>query len=152
MPKRPPVSPHRAHDGAQTDPRFIYANKASLELWEANWDQLIGMPSRLSAAEDPETQQVPMCERVGEVWTRRHSRCHCLGWGGNMDPAMLQVDSCALIEWNDGGGLLLVNLVVVSCTAQNRQELLDAAAVSKSGVINNYEVLAPDTTLYDWDK
>ena len=42
----------------QTDPKFIYGNKAALELWEANWDQLIGMPSRLSAAEDPDVQKV----------------------------------------------------------------------------------------------
>lgn len=43
---------------AQTDPRFIYANKAALDLWEANWDQLIGMPSRLSAAPSDAVQQV----------------------------------------------------------------------------------------------
>lgn len=50
-----------AHDqfqeGGKMDPRFIYANKAALELWEASWDQMIGMPSRLSAPDDPAKQK-----------------------------------------------------------------------------------------------
>lgn len=48
-----------AHDRFQegvSDPQFVYGNKAALELWEASWDQLIGMPSRLSAADDPNIQ------------------------------------------------------------------------------------------------
>jgi PAS domain S-box-containing protein len=32
------------------DPRFIYANKAAQACFEYSWDELIGMPSRLSAA------------------------------------------------------------------------------------------------------
>lgn len=49
-----------AHDRFQegvTDPAFTYANKAGLELWEGTWDQIVGMPSRLSAVDDPEVQQ-----------------------------------------------------------------------------------------------
>jgi PAS domain-containing protein len=38
-----------AHDGA-ADPVFTYANEAAAVLWRTSVDQLIGMPSRLSAA------------------------------------------------------------------------------------------------------
>lgn len=41
-----------------TDPEFIYANKPALELWEGTWDDVIGLPSRNSAAEDATVQQV----------------------------------------------------------------------------------------------
>lgn len=37
-----------AHDGA-ADPVFTYANAAAARLWRTTVDQLIGMPSRLSA-------------------------------------------------------------------------------------------------------
>lgn len=39
-----------AHDKFQSEePRFTYANQAALDLWEATWDELVGMPSRQSA-------------------------------------------------------------------------------------------------------
>lgn len=38
-----------AHDGA-SDPRFTYANAAAARLWRTTVEDLIGMPSRLSAA------------------------------------------------------------------------------------------------------
>jgi PAS domain-containing protein len=38
-----------AHDGG-ADPVFTYANEAAAALWKTTVDQLIGMPSRLSAA------------------------------------------------------------------------------------------------------
>lgn len=41
-----------AHDGAP-DPRFIYANRAAQACFEYAWDEIIGLPSRLSA-EAPE--------------------------------------------------------------------------------------------------
>jgi hypothetical protein len=37
-----------AHDGGP-DPALIYANAAALQLWERNWADMIGMPSRLTA-------------------------------------------------------------------------------------------------------
>jgi hypothetical protein len=37
-----------AHDGAE-DPRLIYANRAALTLWRRRWQQMVGMPSRLTA-------------------------------------------------------------------------------------------------------
>jgi hypothetical protein len=38
-----------AHDGA-ADPRFVYANAAALRLWRRPWGEMVGLPSRLSAA------------------------------------------------------------------------------------------------------
>jgi hypothetical protein len=43
-----------AHDGADPTgdpgPRLIYANRAALALWRRPWAELVGMPSRLTAA------------------------------------------------------------------------------------------------------
>lgn len=36
------------HDGT-SDPRFIFANEAAAALWRMDIDELVGMPSRLSA-------------------------------------------------------------------------------------------------------
>ena len=45
--------PVLAH-GTEDDPKLSYANAAALQLWETDWDELIGMPSRLTA---PETER-----------------------------------------------------------------------------------------------
>jgi PAS domain S-box-containing protein len=37
-----------AHDGAP-DPLFVYANATALQMFEYSWDEMVGMPSRLSA-------------------------------------------------------------------------------------------------------
>lgn len=43
-----------AHDGSPLDqgegPRLIYANRAALNLWQRPWNQMVGLPSRLTAA------------------------------------------------------------------------------------------------------
>ena len=43
-----------SHDGA-ADPRFVYANQAAASLWRMPLEELVGMPSRLSAP--PEQRQ-----------------------------------------------------------------------------------------------
>ena len=48
------------HDGTP-DPRFIFANKAAASLWRMSVEDLVGMPSRLSAP--PEVQ----AERAGAL-------------------------------------------------------------------------------------
>ncbi|CAL8464536.1 g4071 [Coccomyxa elongata] len=46
-----------SHDKFENeDPVFTYANKAALDLFEATWDELVGMPSRKSAADEAEAQ------------------------------------------------------------------------------------------------
>ncbi len=43
--------------GVQDDPVIQYANQAALDVWETNWNDFIGMPSRLSAETDEATQK-----------------------------------------------------------------------------------------------
>jgi hypothetical protein len=38
-----------AHDGG-ADPRLIYANRSALVLWRRRWHEMLGLPSRLTAA------------------------------------------------------------------------------------------------------
>lgn len=35
--------------GTEPDPILNYDNQAALDLWETTWEQLVGMPSRLTA-------------------------------------------------------------------------------------------------------
>lgn len=35
--------------GTEPDPILNYGNQAALDLWETTWEQLVGMPSRLTA-------------------------------------------------------------------------------------------------------
>lgn len=44
-------NPVMAHD-ASTDPCLNYANAAALRLWGRCWDEMIGMPSRLTTPEE----------------------------------------------------------------------------------------------------
>ncbi len=44
-----------AHNTAQ-DPRFIYANRSAQNLFEYSWNELVELPSRLSA-EDPNREE-----------------------------------------------------------------------------------------------
>ncbi|MDI3325725.1 MEKHLA domain-containing protein [Pontibacterium granulatum] len=51
------------HDG-DSDPRFTYANRAAQQLWELEWEEIIGMPSRYSAEPDLREVRAAMLERV----------------------------------------------------------------------------------------
>ncbi|KAJ9526198.1 hypothetical protein QJQ45_009663 [Haematococcus lacustris] len=141
------------HDRFQegvTDPRFIYANRAALSLFEASWSELIGCPSRKSAADEPSTQQVGGCSMgIGDP---AGNMCMSSGNGAGQ---------------TRGGGVFCCNTVctpqppaanvmalstmmaalvgkgkeehaVCPCvrTLQERQQLLDQAATS--GIITNY--------------
>jgi hypothetical protein len=55
--------PVLAH-GTENDPRLSYANAAALQLWETHWDELIGMPSRLTA---PETERAERSNALGQA-------------------------------------------------------------------------------------
>lgn len=52
-----------AHDGA-SDPCFTYANLTAQRLWELEWNEFIGMPSRYSAEPDLREVRAAMLERV----------------------------------------------------------------------------------------
>ena len=52
-----------AHDGA-ADPRFVYANRAALILWRRTWPEMVGLPSRLSAAADAREERAAALQRA----------------------------------------------------------------------------------------
>jgi hypothetical protein len=54
-----------AHDGA-ADPRFVYANRAALILWRRTWPEMVGLPSRLSAAALQRAHQGAIANYAGE--------------------------------------------------------------------------------------
>ncbi len=62
-----------AHDGADPSgdpgPRLIYANRAALQLWRRAWSELVGMPSRLTAAP---TERASRALALGHV-QRQHA-------------------------------------------------------------------------------
>ncbi len=45
-----------AHDNSK-DPILVYANALALKLWEKTWEEMIGMPSRLTAPEEEQKQR-----------------------------------------------------------------------------------------------
>jgi hypothetical protein len=47
---------HNKFEEGVEDPMYTYANKAALELFEGDWDSIIGLPSRKSA--EPDSQEV----------------------------------------------------------------------------------------------
>lgn len=55
--------PVLAH-GTEDDPKLSYANAAALQLWETHWDELIGMPSRLTA---PESERAERSSALGQA-------------------------------------------------------------------------------------
>jgi hypothetical protein len=52
-----------AHDGG-TDPRLIYANAQALRLWRRTWDEMIGLPSRLTAEPTERQERSAALERA----------------------------------------------------------------------------------------
>ena len=55
--------PVLAH-GTENDPKLSYANAAALQLWETTWDELIGLPSRLTA---PESERAERSSALGQA-------------------------------------------------------------------------------------
>ena len=46
------------------DPSLSYANAAALQLWETRWDELIGMPSQLTA---PDSERAERSSALGQA-------------------------------------------------------------------------------------
>ena len=55
--------PVLAH-GTEQDPKLSYANAAALQLWDSHWDELIGMPSRLTA---PDSERAERSSALGQA-------------------------------------------------------------------------------------
>ena len=54
----------RHGEGGSDDPRFLYANRAALLLFGRSWDDLVGLPSRLSATASQRVSRRQLLERV----------------------------------------------------------------------------------------
>lgn len=54
-----------SHDGA-VEPRFTYANRRALGLFEMSWREIIGMPSRYSAQADHRETRERLLEQVSQ--------------------------------------------------------------------------------------
>lgn len=54
------------------DPLFNYANLKALELFEFDWDEMIGMPSRYSAGENTQAERDRLLKEVGRHGFIRH--------------------------------------------------------------------------------
>lgn len=52
-----------AHEGGE-DPRFVYANRTAQVRFEYPWEQLVGLPSRLSAEPDDRAERRRLLEAV----------------------------------------------------------------------------------------
>ena len=53
------------HNGAE-DPSFIYANRAALCLFQRSWQEMVGMPSRLSASQQQRLDREKFLAQVRE--------------------------------------------------------------------------------------
>lgn len=54
-----------AHNTAP-DPTFVFANRTAMQLWEYRWDEIIGLPSRLTAEPDLRPDREQLLARVRE--------------------------------------------------------------------------------------
>jgi hypothetical protein len=52
-----------AHDTG-ADPRFVYANRCAQDCFEYGWEEMVGMPSRLSAEVPERTERQRLLEAV----------------------------------------------------------------------------------------
>ncbi len=48
----------------EDDPKIKYANAAALKLWKLTWDQMIGMPSKLTAPPEERKQRLEHLNKV----------------------------------------------------------------------------------------
>jgi len=117
---------HNKFEEGVEDPLFVYANRAALRLFEGSWDEIVGMPSRLSA--DTSAQEVRgLGVGLFQLW----------GWGWS---------SAGTVSFRGGEQLsaTVLSLPVNPDKAQHRptnqqerNKLLEQAA--GSGAIKNYE-------------
>ena len=89
-----------AHDGA-ADPRLTYANGVALRLWRRRWEEMVGLPSRLTA--EP-------CERQerARALAAAQEREALMGYGGiRVDSAgrRFRIEGAKLWTLRDGLGL-----------------------------------------------
>lgn len=63
--------PVLVHDNSK-DPYLIYANYAALQLWDRCWEQMIGMPSRLTTPKEEQIKREDALLKVSEQNAIKH--------------------------------------------------------------------------------
>jgi hypothetical protein len=88
-----------AHDG-DADPRLIYANRAALRLWRRRWEELVGLPSRLTAEPAERRRRAAVLEHA-----RRRDAIEGVG-GIRIDAAggRFRIEAARLWSLRDGAG------------------------------------------------
>lgn len=90
---------HTTHD----DPLFQYVNQTAQRLWEREWAEFIGLPSRLSARPDAREVRAAMLQDVGE-------RGYTTGYSGvrvSSSGALFTIDDAELWQVRDADGTLI---------------------------------------------
>lgn len=115
---------------------FTYANRAALTLFEGGWDEIVGMPSRLSADDSPEAQadRNRLLEEAasggaekGRGIVRNYS-----GWRRSLKGARFLIQGATLFNVSDLSGELWGQAVVFDEyeTVDGRKVKLSAAAAA----------------------
>jgi len=83
------------------DPRFIYANKAAQKCFEYSWDELIGLPSRLSAEAPQRAQRQSLLEAVARDGYLRGYRGERIAKSGRR----FWIEAGVIWQLRDGDGI-----------------------------------------------
>lgn len=94
-----------SHDGGD-DPAFVYANRAAARLWRMPIDELVGMPSRLSAPSEHRDSRASMLEEAAETGVLRGYR----GERVAKDGTRFVIEGATLwtVDYPDGPGQAVV--------------------------------------------
>ncbi len=90
-----------AHDTAE-DPRFIYANRSAQALFGYDWDEFVGLPSRLSA----EAQNRAARQRLLDTVARDGFATGCSGVRISKSGRRFRMEDGILWELRDAHGAL----------------------------------------------
>ncbi|KAI8470894.1 MAG: MEKHLA domain-containing protein [Monoraphidium minutum] len=58
---------HNKFEEGVEDPVFVYANRAALRLFEGTWDELVGLPSRLSADDTAQEERNALLQQAADA-------------------------------------------------------------------------------------
>jgi hypothetical protein len=117
---------------------FTYANRAALTLFEGNWDQVVGMPSRLSADDSPEAQAdrdrlLAEAAKGGDAKGRGIVRNYS-GWRRSLKGARFLIKDATLFNVSDLSGDLWGQAVVFDeYETQDGRKVKVAVAAAASG-------------------
>ncbi|GBF89195.1 hypothetical protein Rsub_01912 [Raphidocelis subcapitata] len=57
---------HNKFEEGVSDPQFVYANRAALRLFEGTWDDIVGLPSRMSADDTVQEERNSLLQQAAD--------------------------------------------------------------------------------------